>query len=75
MPFWAMSFPLAAFSSLAMGLADSGGVPTMLAAVLLALASVILVGLSLATIKGLRSGTLLIAEPVAPSIPVVPAAR
>ena len=75
MPFWAMSFPLAAFSALAMGLADSGGVPTMLAAVLLALASVILVGLSLATIKGLRSGTLLIAEPVAPSIPVVPAAR
>jgi tellurite resistance protein len=75
MPFWALSFPLAAFSALAMALANADRVPAIVATALLALATVVILGLSLATLKGLRAGTLLVAEPGAPVIPVVPAGR
>ena len=65
MPAWAVSFPLAALSALALRVAGDAAAMTMPAVVLLAIASVVIVGLSLATWKGLRAGTLLAPEPVA----------
>ena len=66
MPLWAISFPLAALSTLALRAADEVAPALGLPAVmLLALTSVVLVGLSLTTIRGLRAGTLLAPEPVA----------
>jgi hypothetical protein len=58
-----------------MALANADRVPAIVATALLALATVVILGLSLATLKGLRAGTLLVAEPGAPVIPVVPAGR
>ncbi len=61
---WAMSFPLAAFAALTLRLAPSG--PLQLAGVaLLALTSLLVAALSLATVRGLRDGQLLAPEPVA----------
>lgn len=68
--FWALSFPLAAFSALSLRLADGG--PAWMAAlglVALALASLVIAWLVLATVKGLRDGSLLAPEPVAQIIP------
>ena len=74
-PFWALSFPLAAFTTLtlrlteglqgtpAYGMAQSG------AMVLLAITSIVIVWLVLATVRGLRQGTLLAPEPVAQIAP------
>jgi tellurite resistance protein len=69
---WATAFPLAALASLGLRAADDAA-PAFAtpAAVLLAIASVVLVGLSLATVRGLRAGTLLAPEPVA-TISVAP---
>ena len=64
--FWAMSFPLAAFSALTLRLAPDGGRAFQaLAMVMLALSSLVIAALALATVKGLRDGTLLAPEPVA----------
>jgi tellurite resistance protein len=72
--FWAMSFPLAAFSSLTLKLAVLSGVPALQAAgtVVLALASLVVLGLGLGTVKGLRDGSLLAPEPVAAIVPAQP---
>jgi tellurite resistance protein len=65
-PFWAMSFPLAAFSALTLRLAQEGsGAFQAVAMILLALASLVIAALALATVKGLRDGSLLAPEPVA----------
>ncbi|HWS76670.1 MAG TPA: C4-dicarboxylate ABC transporter [Quisquiliibacterium sp.] len=72
MPAWAVSFPLAALTALALRAADTvAPALAMPAVLLLAVTSVVLVGLSLATVKGLRAGTLLAPEPVA-TISVAP---
>jgi tellurite resistance protein len=70
MPFWAMSFPLAAFSALLLRTAQSEASLAVPAVAMLAVASVIVIWLSLATIRGLRHGSLLKAEPVAAIVPV-----
>lgn len=64
LPHWGMSFPLAAFAALTLRLqAAPGGAGLQLAALaLLALASLVIAGLSLATWRGLRAGTLLVPE-------------
>ncbi len=64
-PFWAMSFPLAAFAALTLRLAqDASGAFQALAMIVLALASLVIAALALATVKGLRDGSLLAPEPV-----------
>ena len=69
-PFWAMSFPLAAFSALTLRLAQEGsGAFQAVAMILLALASLVIAALALATVKGLRDGSLLAPEPVAAIVP------
>ena len=63
-PFWALSFPLAAFAALSLRLA--GNAPAALQAfalALLALSSLVILALALATLKGLRRGSLLVPEP------------
>ena len=65
LPHWSSSFPLAAFAGLTLTLA-----PGMPAVALLAFVSVLIFGLSLATWRGLRAGTLLAPEPVAAIHPV-----
>ena len=63
--FWSLGFPLAAFATLTLRLAGAGGAlqaPAMLA---LALASVVVAWLCIATWKGWRTGELLQPEPVA----------
>jgi tellurite resistance protein len=69
-PFWSVSFPLAAFTTLTVRLAEALALPPlrMVALVLLALTSVVIAALLLATVKGLRQGTLLAPEPVAPLV-------
>jgi tellurite resistance protein len=62
---WGMSFPLAAMAALTLRLAGSGGLPAVLATALLALASLVIVALTLATWRGLHNGSLLAPEPVA----------
>lgn len=64
---WALSFPLAAFAGLSMHLAlvTQNGAMQTFAILALALASVIIGWLSVATARGLRDGTLLAPEPVA----------
>lgn len=63
---WSTAFPMAALAMLALDTAEAG-LPGLdfPAAVLLAAASAVLVGLSLTTYRGLRAGTLLAPEPVA----------
>jgi tellurite resistance protein len=73
LPHWGMSFPLAAFTSLTLRLAEAGSPMAVAGPVLLALTSIIILGLALATVRGLRDGTLLAPEPVAPIIPVTAA--
>jgi len=64
LPFWAMSFPLAAFAALSLRLQPGTG-----AVALLALASVVVFGLVLATVRAARAGTLWAPEPVAVIVP------
>ena len=70
-PFWALSFPLAAFAALTLRLAESlgSGLFNTLAVLALAFASLVIAALLLATFKGLRDGTLLVPEPVASIVP------
>lgn len=74
LPFWAVSFPLAAFTALSFRLAQTLDLPAlrMGALALLALTSVVITALVLATVKGLRQGTLLAPEPLAPIVPASP---
>lgn len=65
LPHWGMSFPLAAFAALTLRLAQPGGLMAILGPVSLALASLVIAGLVLGTLRGLRNGTLLAPEPVA----------
>lgn len=64
MPHWGMSFPLAAFSALSLRVSqlENGAWLQMPATVLLALASLVILGLTLGTWRGLRQGHLLVAE-------------
>ncbi len=65
MPAWAASFPLAAFSALLMrASADAPGL-RLPGTFMLAVSSLVVLGLSLATVRGLRAGSLLAPEPVA----------
>lgn len=70
-PFWAFSFPLAAFTVLTLRLAEAGaGAAFQTAGVLmLAISSIVILWLSFATVRGLRDGSLLAPEPVANIIP------
>lgn len=69
-PHWGMSFPLAALAVLSLRLAElpDGGWLRVPALAMLALASLIILGLSFATLRGLRAGTLLVPE----GPPVIP---
>jgi tellurite resistance protein len=69
---WAVSFPLAAFAGLTLELGrhGSGGPMPVLGPLLLAFASVIVLGLSMGTVRGLRQRTLLAPEPVATITPI-----
>jgi tellurite resistance protein len=64
-----MSFPLAAFAALTLRLAEPGGLLAVLGPAALALASLVIAALVLGTLRGLRQGTLLVAEPAPPSPP------
>ena len=70
-PFWAFSFPLAAFNVLTLRLAETGaGAAFQTAGVLmLAISSIVILWLCFATVRGLRDGSLLAPEPVANIIP------
>lgn len=71
MAFWALSFPLAAFTALTLQLAvatGGGGFQTV-GVVMLAITSLVVFALGLATARGLRQGTLLAPEPVAAIVP------
>lgn len=63
--FWAMSFPLASFAALTLRLSPQNGLFTVFTMLALAICSVVIAGLSIATYKGLRQGQLLAPEPVA----------
>jgi tellurite resistance protein len=70
LPHWALSFPLAAFSALTLRLGEHAGpVMTMLGVALLAATSLVIAALALATLRGLRDGSLLAPEPVAAQQP------
>ena len=70
MGFWAVSFPLAAFTSLTLMLGERGVADWMnpAALALLSLTTLVIGGLLVATVKGLRNGTLLVAEPEPPKL-------
>lgn len=69
LPHWALSFPLAALAALSLSLAAGSDLLKVLAPALLALASLVVGALLLATVRGLRNGTLLAPEPVAAIVP------
>jgi len=72
MTFWALSFPLAAFSALTLRLAPHAPWPFQaLALTLLPLVTLLIAVLLSATLQGLRRADLLIPE-AAPSVPAVP---
>ena len=68
--FWAISFPFASFAALTLRLSPPAGFFTVIAMMTLALSSVVIAGLALATYKGLRQGHMLAPEPVATITPV-----
>ena len=67
--FWALSFPLAAFTALTLRLVElqgaSGGAWQLAGVLLLAATSMVVLWLGFATVKGLRDGSLLAPESVA----------
>jgi len=67
---WGMSFPLAAFAALTLRLAQPGTPLAVLGPALLALTSIIALGLVMGTVRGLREGSLLAPEAVATLNPV-----
>lgn len=74
MPHWGMSFPLTAFAALTLRLATPGSLLAVVGVALLALASLVILGLLAGTWRGLRDGSLLAPEPVAPIVVAAPAA-
>ncbi len=69
LPHWAMSFPLAAFAALTFRLGTPGTTMALLGTLLLSLSSLLVLWLLLATLRGLRDGSLLAPEPVAAIVP------
>lgn len=72
-PFWAVSFPLAAMTTLTLRMSEALpglGLVRMAAVLMLAATSVVILWLCFATVRGLRDGTLLAPEPVAMIAPV-----
>ncbi|WP_338416492.1 SLAC1 anion channel family protein [uncultured Sphaerotilus sp.] len=67
---WGLSFPMAALAGLTLQLAAPGGLLAVLGPMLLALTSLVVFGLGMGTVRGLRQGTLLAPEPVAMIQPV-----
>ncbi|WP_310462725.1 SLAC1 anion channel family protein [Sphaerotilus sp.] len=67
---WGLSFPMAALAGLTAQLATPSGLLAVLAPMLLALTSLVVFGLGMGTVRGLRQGTLLAPEPVAMIQPV-----
>ena len=63
MAHWSMSFPMAALTALTLKLAPTGPL-SMLSIALLALTSLLIAALTLATVRGLRDGSLLAPETV-----------
>lgn len=63
--FWALGWPLAAFAALSLRLTQHAGMPEAPAMMALALATLTVLLLGLATYKGLRNASLLAPEPVA----------
>ena len=63
--FWSLGFPLAAFAALSLRLAQQHPAAQAPAMIALALASLVIVVMLIATWKGLREGSLLQPEPVA----------
>jgi tellurite resistance protein len=70
---WGMSFPMAAFTTLTLKLLPSGP-GSLVGVALLALTSLLVAGLSAATLRGLRWGTLLVPETVPITTPPANAA-
>ena len=70
MAHWGLSFPLAAFTALTLKLAAPGNALTVLGPILLAATSLVVMGLALATVRGLHQGDLLAPEPVASIQPI-----
>ncbi|WP_291010846.1 SLAC1 anion channel family protein [Hydrogenophaga sp.] len=71
--FWALSFPLAALSTLTLRLAElqpGSGAWQTAGVVLLAITSIVVLWLGFATVRGLRDGSLLAPEPLANIQPV-----
>ena len=70
--FWGLSFPMAAFAALTLRLAELNAGPGFetLGVLLLAMASIVVLWLGFATVRGLRDGSLLAPEPVANIQPV-----
>lgn len=69
--FWGLSFPLAALAALTLRLAQEAAPAFQsLATLVLALATLVIAALVLATVKGLRDGSLLAPEPIATLTPV-----
>lgn len=69
-PFWALSFPLAAFSALTLRLgAHAGGLLQAAGVMALALTSLVILTLAWSTLQGLRAGSLLVPEPAPPAPP------
>lgn len=74
-PFWALSFPFAAFTTLTLRLAELQpdsrwhGLLQTAGVLLLAITSIAVLWLGFATVRGLRDGSLLAPEPVAHIIP------
>lgn len=62
LPHWGMSFPLAALTALTLRLMPATGAGSLLGVSLLALTSLVLASLTLTTLRGLRNGSLLVAE-------------
>jgi tellurite resistance protein len=70
--FWGLSFPLAAFAALTLRLSElkaGAGLETA-GVLLLAIASIVILWLGFATVRGLREGSLLAPEPIANIQPV-----
>lgn len=70
--FWGLSFPLAAFAALTWSLVElrAGSGFETLGVLLLAIASIVVLWLGFATVRGLRDGSLLAPEPIANILPV-----
>ena len=70
--FWGLSFPMAAFATLTLRLAELKAGPGFetLGVLLLAIASIVVLWLGFATVRGLRDGSLLAPEPIANIQPV-----